>query len=42
MTMPFKVTGLPGEPRYGVEVGSHGTVWFKPSQISHADLSLGG
>lgn len=42
MTMPFKVIGLPGESRYGVEVGSHGTVWFQPSQISHVDLSLGG
>jgi hypothetical protein len=39
---PFKITGLPGEPRYGVTVaGLSGIIWFTPPQLSHANLSLG-
>jgi hypothetical protein len=38
----FKVTGLPGEPRYGVTVASlSGTIWFTHAQLAHANLSLG-
>ena len=39
---PFKITGLPGEPRYGVTVaGLSGTIWFTPPEVSHANLTLG-
>jgi hypothetical protein len=39
----FQVTGLPSEPRYGVQIsGEQGTIWFTPAQVSHANLSLGG
>jgi hypothetical protein len=38
----FSVTSLPSEPRYGVQVnGEQGTIWFTPSEISDASLSLG-
>jgi hypothetical protein len=39
----FTVAGLPGEPRYGVLVsGLNGTIWFKPAELSRADISVGG
>jgi hypothetical protein len=39
----FKVAGLPGEQRYGVQIsGESGTIWYNPNQLPHADLSLGG
>jgi hypothetical protein len=39
---PFKVTGLQGEPRYGVTVANlSGTIWFAPAELAHANLTLG-
>jgi hypothetical protein len=38
----FTVTGLPGEPRYGVQIsGEQGTIWFTPAELGHAILSIG-
>lgn len=41
-TFPFTVTGVQGgEPRYGIAVSHRGTVWYSPSEVGHAALSLG-
>lgn len=40
---PFTVAGVKrGLPRYGVTVSHRGTIWFSPSEIASASLTLGG
>ena len=40
---PFTVAGVAAQSRYGVEVGSRGTVWFTAAQARNpVVLSLGG
>jgi hypothetical protein len=41
VTYKFRVT-VPGETRYGVTVGTHGTIWFTPREMTAGPaLALG-